>query len=163
MNAPNNNNRKEFIMKMIIAPLLAGIALAGCAAVSRAEAQWETNFDAARKTSAEKDRPILINFTGSDWCGWCIRLHKEVFSTEAFKTYAENNLVLFKADFPRHTEQSEALKKQNEALAKRYGIRGFPTILLVDSEGKVLGRTGYQRGGPEKYIAHLKQLLGKTP
>lgn len=154
---------KGIPMKNTLLTLFAGITLIGCAAgVSRAELKWATDFDAAKKTAEEKELPILINFTGSDWCGWCIRLHKEVFATETFKEYAENNLVLFEADFPRRSELDPEIKKQNEALAKRYGIRGFPTILLVDSNGDVLGTTGYRKGGPEEYRKHLQQLLGEA-
>lgn len=120
---------------------------------------WLTDFEAAKKTAAEKKRPILIDFSGSDWCGWCIKLDKEVFSKKDFKQYAENNLVLFLADFPRRKKQSSAVKKQNQELVQRYGIRGYPTILLLDASGNVLAKTGYQRGGAKAYVKHLQKLL----
>ena len=123
------------------------------------EVEWLTDFEKAKEMAAEKNRPILADFSGSDWCGWCIKLKKEVFSKKEFKEFAEKELVLLLVDFPRNKEQSAEVKKQNKRLAQKYGIRGFPTILLLDSDGKVIERTGYKRGGAEKYVEHLKDLL----
>lgn len=120
---------------------------------------WMTDFEAAQAKAAEKAKPMLLDFTGSDWCGWCIKLKKEVFSQDAFQSYAKDELVLVEIDFPRSKEQSDEVKAQNEALAKKYGIRGFPTILLLSPEGELIGRTGYQPGGATKYVAHLKEIL----
>ena len=120
---------------------------------------WETDFEAAQAKSKASGKPMLLDFTGSDWCGWCIRLKKEVFSQPEFAAYASKALVLVQLDFPRAKPQSDALKKQNEALSKKYGVRGFPTIILLSPEGKLLAETGYQRGGAAKYVAHLKELL----
>ena len=124
-----------------------------------AEEGWLTDFEAAKQLAAEKGLPILADFSGSDWCGWCIKLDKEVFSQDEFKAYTEGNVVLFLADFPNSTPQSEKVKKQNQALAEKYGIRGFPTVLLLDAEGNVLERTGYKSGGAETYVEHIKGLL----
>ena len=120
---------------------------------------WLTDFEAAKKLAAKTGAPILVDFSGSDWCGWCIKLDTEVFSRPAFKAYAKDNLVLFLADFPQKKKLSEAVRTQNEALMKAYKVRGFPTVLLVDAEGKVIARTGYQRGGAEKYVKHLEDLV----
>ncbi len=120
---------------------------------------WLTDFDAAKKEAETRKVPILVNFSGSDWCGWCIRLDEEVFAHDEFGTFAKENLVLFVADFPRSKEQADTLKKQNRQLQQQYKVQGFPTVLLVDAEGKVLARTGYQRGGAAGYVAHLKKLL----
>jgi len=122
---------------------------------------WMTDFEAAQAKAAEKGKPMLLDFTGSDWCGWCIKLKKEVFSKKTFKDYAESELVLVEVDFPRGKKQSDALKAQNEALAEKYGIRGFPTIVLLSPEGKLIGKTGYRPGGAEAYVAHLKEALAK--
>ena len=102
---------------------------------------------------------ILADFSGSDWCGWCIKLDKEVFSKKPFQEYAKKNVVLFLADFPSRKELPAKVKEQNEKLAKQYGVRGFPTVLLLDATGKILGRTGYQRGGPEAYVEHVQKLI----
>ncbi len=122
---------------------------------------WLEDFGKAIKEAKKKDLPVMINFSGSDWCGWCIKLDKEVFSTDKFRKFARKNLVLVLADFPRAKEQEKAVAKQNKKLLEKYGVMGFPTILLVDSKGKVIARTGYRPGGPDKYVAHLKDLIGK--
>lgn len=131
------------------------------AVAANAESQWGTSFEAAKKVSAERGIPILADFSGSDWCGWCIKLEKEVFSKAAFKDYAKTNVVLLLVDFPRRKTLGTELKSQNQKLAQTYGIEGFPTVLLLDSTGKELARTGYQPGGAEKYVEHLKSLLKK--
>ncbi len=123
------------------------------------ESLWLTDFNKAKQVSKDIGKPILIDFSGSDWCGWCVKLDKEIFSREIFKKYAKENLVLMMVDFPRNKKQSNEVKKQNKALLKKYSVRGFPTVFLVDSEGKVLARTGYRRGGAQKYVDHLKKIL----
>ncbi len=128
-------------------------------AVEKAEKGWMTDFSAAQKLAEKTKKPMLVDFTGSDWCPWCIRLDKEVFAQKAFQEYAAANLILVKIDFPRGIRQSDAVKKQNQKLAEKYGIRGFPTVLLINGDGKVIGSTGYKPGGAEKYVAHLKSLL----
>ncbi len=120
---------------------------------------WLTSFAAAKAEAAKRNVPILADFSGSDWCGWCIKLDKEVFSTEAFKKYASQNLVLLLVDFPRMKSQSEEVKKQNNDLAEKLEIQGFPTVVLMDSTGKIIGRTGYRPGGGDSYVAHLRKLL----
>lgn len=125
------------------------------------EPGWLDNFEKAKIQAAKQQVPILVNFSGSDWCGWCKRLDKEVFSEEAFKKYAKENLVLFVADFPRYKSLPDEISKQNKYLANEYGIQGFPTILLVDQDGKLIARTGYRPGGPKDYIQHLKGLIEK--
>ncbi len=122
---------------------------------------WLTDFEQAKKIAAEKKLPILMDFSGSDWCGWCIKLDKEVFSQKAFKDYAKDNLVLFVADFPRAKKQSADVKAQNQALAQKYSIRGFPTVLILDSNGELIAQTGYQRGGAEKYVEYLKNVISE--
>ena len=120
---------------------------------------WETDFKAAQAEAKASGKPMLLDFTGSDWCGWCIRLDKEVFTQPEFAAFASKALVLVELDFPRGKSQPEAIKKQNEALAKEYGVRGFPTIILLSPDGKLLAETGYQKGGAAEYVAHLKELL----
>jgi len=131
----------------------------GVALFAAASEGWLTDFAKAKEEAVAREVPILIDFSGSDWCGWCIKLDKEVFSRSKFKKYAKKNLVLFVADFPSRAPQSEAVKQQNRALAEQYGVQGYPTVLLVDAEGKELARTGYEKGGARAYIRHLKSLL----
>ncbi|MCC7061389.1 MAG: thioredoxin family protein [Planctomycetes bacterium] len=141
--------------------LFAALALSTFAAAQEVaqEAEWIQNFtDAKAKAKAEK-KHLLIDFTGSDWCGWCIKLDEEVFSKEAFKTEAPKHFVLVKLDYPRNKDLvTEEIQKQNAELGKKYQIQGYPTILLCDCEGRVYGATGYQEGGPEKYNTHLGDM-----
>lgn len=145
---------------MLAATAAVGLMVAACALqAGEGSPAWVTDFEAAKKQAAEQKRPILADFSGSDWCGWCIRLDKEVFSQKAFQDYAATNLVLFLADFPARKPQPEPLVQQNKKLAAQYGIEGYPTVLLLDATGKELARTGYQRGGAEAYVEHVKGLL----
>ena len=136
---------------------LSALLLAGATAL--AGSGWETDFDKASKQAKAEGKYLLLDFSGSDWCGWCIRLDKEVFSQDTFQEYAEKNLVSVLLDFPRRKEQSDAEKKQNRDLAEKYGIRGYPTVILLSPEGELVGRTGYQPGGPEKYVEHLAAMI----
>ena len=119
------------------------------------------NYTEALAAAKSLKRPVFIDFTGSDWCGWCIKLDREVFTQKEFIRYAKNDLVLLKLDFPQRKKISEAQQKQNMELAQKFGIRGFPTIVIVDAEGKEIARTGYRPGGDKKYVKYLKELLKK--
>ncbi len=132
------------------------------AASMAAESGWLTDYEAAKKQAKEENKPILINFTGTDWCGWCIKIEKEIFSKDEFKAYAKENLILMEVDFPKKKEQSDEVKAQNKKLDKEFKIEGYPTIFLIDSEGKKLSEDiGYREGGAQAYVDHLKELLAK--
>lgn len=120
---------------------------------------WQTDFEKATSEAKKGKKAILLNFTGSDWCMWCIKLHDEVFSKEAFQEYAQDELVLVEVDFPARKELDEATKRQNYDLQEKYRIEGYPTIILVDEEGKEIARTGYRPGGAQAYVQHIKKLL----
>jgi len=120
------------------------------------------DFEAAKKEAAAFKQPIFAFFTGSDWCGWCKKLHSEVLETKEFEKFAADNLILLEIDFPHEKRQSSKIKKQNEGLANKYSVNGFPTVLLLDSDGKQLGQTGYQPGGGEAYVKSLKEILDKA-
>ena len=120
---------------------------------------WLTDWNDAMKTADVLNRSVLVDFTGSDWCIWCKKLEEEVFGKGEFLEYAKKNLVLLKVDFPRDIEQSEELQKFNEQKMKEYGIQGFPTIVLVNSKGEEIARTGYRPGGAKEYVKHLQELL----
>ena len=123
---------------------------------------WTSDFAAAKKEAAATKRDLLVDFTGSDWCGWCIKLDKEVFSQEPFKAGVKDKFVLVELDFPKDKSKLSAETiRQNEELGKQYGIEGFPTILLCDADGKPFAATGYQAGGPESYVKHLDELRAK--
>jgi thioredoxin-related protein len=133
----------------------------GLAATALAGEGWMTDFEAAKVKAKAENKPMLLDFTGSDWCGWCIKLDKEVFGEAAFKEYAAAELVLVELDFPRSKEQSAELQAQNKKLAKQYGVRGYPTILVLSPDGKLIEQTGYQRGGAEAYVEHIKGILAQ--
>lgn len=120
---------------------------------------WEDNLETAIQQAKTENKAVLVNFTGSDWCIWCKRLSSEVFQQKAFQKYADESLVLVKLDFPRNIEQSAETQNYNRNLAQKYGIQGFPTILIFNSQGKMVAQTGYQPGGPDKYIEHIKSYL----
>ncbi|MEI6786878.1 MAG: thioredoxin family protein [bacterium] len=122
---------------------------------------WLTSLEAAKTEAVKRQVPILVDFSGSDWCGWCIKLDKEVFSKEEFKAYAKTDLVLLLVDFPRKSKLPEDVKKQNDLLAEKFDVQGFPTVLLLNGQGKELARTGYMPGGAEAYVKHVKSLVGK--
>jgi thioredoxin-related protein len=137
------------------------LAVACCAlffSSARAEATWLSDFHRAQEEAKASHKLLLLNFTGSDWCGWCIRLQAEVFSQPEFAEYAKQNLVLMTVDFPRAKPLSGEVRSQNMALAQKYGIEGFPTIVVLDADGKPVGLLGYLPGGPSAFIGELKKL-----
>lgn len=119
---------------------------------------WRVDFSEAKEVAKRQEKDLLLDFTGSDWCGWCQRLDEEVFSTAFFRQEAPKDFVLVKLDFPRRKEQEEWIKEQNAKLSTHYRISGYPTILLADAKGRPYARTGYRKGGAEAYIQHLQQL-----
>jgi protein disulfide-isomerase len=129
---------------------------------SRAELSWGTDLNAALAQAKKEKKLVLMDFTGSDWCGWCIKLKKEVFDTKEFAEYAGKNLVLIELDFPRAKKQTEALAKANETLKTKYKAEGFPTIVVLNGEGKEVWRQPqYMHGGPKAWIAKLDEAKKK--
>jgi thioredoxin-related protein len=138
--------------------LLAIVASLGFSAAVQAEPNWQTDFKKAQEQAKAGKKLLLVDFTGSDWCGWCIKLNKEVFSKPEFQDYANKNLVLLEIDFPRMKAQADSVKKQNEMLANQYQIQGFPTVIVLNGEGRKVGELGYMEGGPSAFIAELEKL-----
>ena len=146
-------------MKKIAMGLIAGLALLNAGAE---ELQWVTDLPKAQAQAKTDHKLVMMDFTGSDWCGWCIKLHREVFSKPEFAEYAKNNLVLVEVDFPRGKKQTEELKKANQALQEKYKIEGYPTIIILNGEGKQVGQLGYQPGGPKPFIDELEKMKKQT-
>jgi len=145
----------------ILGLLTAALLLAGAVRAADGEA-WTTDWEAAKAQAAKEQKLLLVDFSGSDWCGWCQKLDREVFSQEAFLTVAKTKYVMVLLDFPRDkTGQSAELQKQNAALQEKFGIEGFPSVFLAKADGTPFAQTGYQKGGPEKYLAHLDELLAQ--
>ena len=135
--------------------LIAAFALAGSV---RAESNWETDLKKAQEQAKATNKLVFLDFTGSDWCGYCIRLNKDILSQPQFKDYATKNLVLVEIDFPRRKAQSVDLRKQNQQLAEQYQIEGFPTIIVLNGSGRKVWRyDGYFTGGPDAFIAELEK------
>jgi thioredoxin-related protein len=121
--------------------------------------EWMADFEAAKKKAVAESKDLFLNFTGSDWCPWCEKLDKEVFSKRAFAEYAEQNFILVELDFPNDKSKlSSEIQQQNERLGAEYGVQGFPTIILTDKDGIPYAQTGYVEGGSENYVQHLKQF-----
>jgi len=140
--------------------ILAAVAISAGAFASEG---WEKDFDKAVAKAKAEGKYMLVDFSGSDWCSWCIRLEKEVFSKKAFQEYATGNLVMVLVDFPRNkSSQSATIQKQNQALAKKFGVRGFPTVYILDPNGKPINKTGYQDGGPEAYVEYIKKVIAAS-
>jgi thioredoxin-related protein len=140
--------------------MLSLVFLAGSpAAPTRAGDVWVTDFGKASETAKASNRYMLLDFSGSDWCGWCIKLDKEVFSQKAFEKYAKDNLVCVLLDFPRQKALKKELKDQNTELQQKYQIRGFPTVIVLSPDGEKVAQTGYQAGGADRYVEHLKGFI----
>lgn len=156
-------------MKVVLASLavLAAICFISCSSSESSETSttdssginWVTDIQKAEAQAASQQKPIFAYFTGSDWCGWCKRLDANILSHKEFQDYARDNLVMLKLDFPRRTPQPPEVAKVNKSLAQRYGVRGFPTIVLTDAQGKEIARTGFQYMSAAEYVEHLKSLL----
>jgi thioredoxin-related protein len=125
--------------------------------------EWQTDFDTAKEIASKGNRPIVLVFQGSDWCAPCIKLDREVFSTETFQRYAKDHFVMLQADFPKKKKNALAQDQQlkNNNLAEKYNQRGiFPLVVMLDHDGNVLGETGYMKADVSTYILHLESLKG---
>lgn len=131
---------------------------------------WYSNVKEAMKVSKKKKKPLLLFFTGSDWCGWCIRLQTEVFKTPEFTKWAKDNVVLVELDFPRKKQLPAELQKQNMELQQTFQVRGYPTVWIVNATTnkdkqvnfEQLGTTGYVAGGPSKWLEGANQILANN-
>ena len=148
------------LVKTSPSTLLAAIFLSvALAASAQADPNWQTDYKKAQDEAKTNKKLLLVDFTGSDWCGYCIRLNREILSKPQFKDYANKNLVLVEIDFPRTKQQSATLREQNVRLAQEYRIEGFPTIVVLNGEGKKVWRyDGYFSDGAEAFIAELEKL-----
>ena len=155
---------------LIAAPLGAGLSISGDSAIAKsaedtltdqtnpvpstkAPGIWQTDYKQALARAAEEKKQVLLDFTGSDWCPYCVRMDKEVLNQREFKNFAAGNLILVKLDFPRRKQLPPAEAEQNRKLQQKFDIQGFPTYVLLDPSGKELRRQlGYLEGGPSVFI-----------
>lgn len=120
--------------------------------------QWQTNFDEAKKLASKNNENIVLVFQGSDWCAPCIKLDKEIWSTQTFKQLSQNHFIMLKADFPRKkaNKLSDAQTLHNSKLAETYNNQGiFPLVVVLNKDGKILGKTGYEKLNPSEYFKKL--------
>lgn len=119
---------------------------------------WITSYEEGQQEAKANNKLVLLDFTGSDWCGWCVLLDREVFSKPRFKEYASKNLVLVELDFPKTKPVPDTIMTQNVRLAQLYQVQGFPTIIVLNGDGQLVGEFGYVKGGPDAFIALLEKL-----
>jgi len=145
---------------------LVALFIIGAFTSQAQELKWYTDVREAITVSNKENKPMLMFFTGSDWCGWCIRLQNEVLKTNEFQKWAKDNVILVELDYPRRTAQTPEIKNQNSELQQAFAIQGFPTIYFTSAEskdGKVnfkgLGQTGYVAGGPAAWLAVAEGIV----
>ena len=148
--------------------LLTLLFILGSYAVEAQELVWNNNLKNSIEISNKTKKPLLLFFTGSDWCGWCIRLQTEVFKTPEFKKWANDNVVLVELDFPRRTVLAPEITEQNNQLQQFFAVQGYPTVWFVNAtlnDGKInmdkLGNTGYLAGGPKVWLDTANGILKK--
>lgn len=127
--------------------------------ISKKGQTWYRSLEQAKKLAQEQDKHILVNFTGSDWCTWCHRLRDEVFEQPEFIQFAGDELILVRLDFPKAVEQPAGEESYNMKLAQKYGVRGFPSIFLLDKNGRTVKKLGYEEGGSANYVSILNDLM----
>jgi thioredoxin-related protein len=129
----------------------------------RGAATWLNDYSKAQAQAKTEGKFVLINFTGSDWCGWCIKLRKDVFLRPEFEAYAKSNLVLLEIDFPKRKPLPPALQQQNQKLAEQFQVQAYPTLIVLDAQGIKLGRISYGSGGPKPFISEVERLIHPQP
>lgn len=145
-------------MKNLATAILVALGLLG-AVSARADSAWGTNYKKAQEEAKASNKLVLLNFTGSDWCGYCIEFDRLILSQPQFKDYAAKNLVLVEVDFPRQKPQSVETRKQNQELFERYQVEGFPTLIALNGEGKTVWRfDGFYTAGVAAFLAELDKV-----
>jgi protein disulfide-isomerase len=142
----------------------------GCIATQAQELEWHTDMAKATQLSIASKKPMMLFFTGSDWCGWCMKLQKEVFKTPEFASWAKENVILVELDFPKRKEVPQQLKAQNAQLSAALKVRGYPTVWFVNADRTTqggiklapAGNTGYVAGGPEAWLAIAQPFITKS-
>jgi protein disulfide-isomerase len=146
--------------RILCQTLLAALFVLGpCVQAQAAELDWTTHYDEALAKSKSTSKPIILFFTGSDWCAWCHKLEQEVLNTAEFKELAGDKFIFVTLDFPLNKPSDPKISEQNKRLQKKYDVKGFPTLVLIDSNEQEIGTAGYRPGGAKAYAEHLKQLV----
>ncbi len=123
------------------------------------EINWMTDFQAATALAKKESKPMFLFFTGSDWCPWCIKMNAQILSTPEFQQALSQKMIFVEVDFPRQSKLDKATKEQNDKLSKSFGIQGFPTVVLLDSNGQRIEKLGFQAGGGAKYAQKVLSII----
>ena len=146
--------------------ILAALGLAGISALAAAssdDSAWLTDLSTAQRKAKAEHKLVLMDFTGSDWCHPCMDLRKNVLTAPEFVAYAKTNLVLVEVDFPQKKAQTEELKRSNEQLSQKFEVQGFPTVILLDGDGKQLSKSvGYGGEDPKQFIEKIEKARKKN-
>lgn len=158
--------KKCFLMLMTLgftlgmAPMFAQpMTNQGQARQQVSQIKWYTDYAQAAAAARQSNMPILLFFTGSDWCGWCKKLHQEVFASPDFIREVGNRFIFVEVDFPQGKQLPPALAQQNTMLKQKFGISGYPTVVVLDPNENFIAETGYRPGGGKSYADYLNQLL----
>ncbi len=147
-------------MKQLFATFVAIFFLNTSAVTAEDSAiSWLQDFETAAQTALLEQKPIILFFTGSDWCGWCQKLKREVLDTEDFARRVDGKFIFVELDFPRYKTLPVVQERQNRSLLRRYQVRGFPTIIVLGADQEIVAKTGYLPIGPERYAEHLFSML----
>ncbi|MES2240968.1 MAG: thioredoxin family protein [Bacteroidota bacterium] len=147
---------------------LIAVFFIGIVSTQAQKLEWHTDVKEAIAIGNKENKPLLLFFTGSDWCGWCIRLQKEVLMTPEFTKWAKEKVILVELDYPRRTAQTPEVRQQNDEIQKAFGIQGYPTVYFAkatNKDGKVnfegIGKTGYVAGGPTAWLEVANGILNQ--
>lgn len=150
----------KFLFTLCAALSLVSYKVYSDSQIGTASIKWQTNYEQAVQESNTTSRPLILFFTGSDWCGWCNKLDEEAFETTAFAEAAGNKFVFVKLDFPLYSPQNPQLKTQNKQLQQKFDVRSFPTVIIVDpKQNQQIGITGYRPGGGQSFADHLIKMV----
>jgi thiol-disulfide isomerase/thioredoxin len=125
--------------------------------VTRPALPWGRDLESAQRQARAEQKRVLVSFVGSDWCGWCLRMRREVFAKPEFQGFAQTNLVLVEVDFPRDNRQSATQRETNATLARRFGVTSVPTLVLLDGSGRKVRSWGFEDGGARHYLAEFRK------
>lgn len=135
---------------------------AAAAAEKSSGLNWTTDYSAALQHAKAENKPLFLYFTGSDWCPWCMKMDSQILSDPEFQKQAGNSMIFVMLDFPHNTQQDVELKKQNQILYEKFGVKGFPTVILLDPNGNKIGQLGYQAGGGAAYAKKIADMLAAS-
>ncbi len=152
-----------FAAALVCGPLPTARGAAAPAPSGASVITWATDLPKAQAQARAEGKAVLVNFTGSDWCGWCIRLKRDVFLKADFASYARSNVVLVEIDFPKRKRLTPEAQATNRRLAQQFQVQGYPTLVLLGADGTRLGNVNYANGGTRTFLAEMEKILRPPP